>query len=713
VAEPLDAASIRSLLARGFQGGPPPADLLARAGGWSALEAVAPALADDRLLMPVVSLLVRDVAALADEKRDVSEAEPAALAVIEAIFAAPDLFDFTDGLNAVCSSPVLVSLVGRDVSERCVAIAGPPSAVGDTAPNEQVVIRHAVALEAATQLAVHHGTTPHKLLGLFEDVVEPQPVRYARAVTRSVACAYDYWEPGESVAEVIDVLTGAAKPASRRNSDAETLALQSQYGQDVAADATWARANVQVARALRANTPGEMAGKLVDAIGSLDQVVLLDDRADAEVLRAALRLLVVALPSMGTASSGPVDAGEWDLAATEVKALSERAKEFTFDAYGLGHWSGDRKTVVLQGWSRLVRDLEWLRDQLDRDSVYEAAVVLDDLVEIYAERRAYDVVASGTGRVLEVLRPAVASGLAAKAGLVRNLSDHVAHLESQVIAASGTDRETVLSEKVAVASQVLQATLASLEVVAEPPGKGDEQAAKFPPLLTEILPLEVLERLEGLSSESLSELAGTLADSMATRRFSSDLIVSKVRNDMLAAISTCEDFAGDVVPAVTDVLDQLIYFVARRMNTQKSYKPYLYDENSKEKPLQNDLTDWLHAGQLTGFTDIEAQEVAGGRVDIQIKFPGGFQVYLELKADSTRVPMAMKTKYIEQNASYQATSVRVGFLVVLRTKAQKDGALPQHLTDYVTHTTVAVDGSGSVRHVVMLEVPGGRKAPSE
>lgn len=718
MADVLDPATIRSNIALLLTGGPPPPDLLANAGGWGALEALAPTLAEDALLVPMVAVLARDVKVLADQDKDIAVAEPAALAIVDAVFASTDMLDFTDALEAVCSSPGLVALVGREVADRCVPLAGPPIAEGDEAvPSEAVVVRHAVALETATRLAVQKRTTQYKVLGLFDDVREPQPVRYARAVTRSVACAYDYWAPDDSVADVLDILTGAAKPTTGTKADGDTLAIHEQYRLDVAPDATWARANVMVARALRATNSADMEAKLTEAIRVLDQVALLEDRADAEVLRAALKLLAKLVPSLGTESSGPVDARDWDLVGDEVRALDSRTAELSMDTHGLSHWSGDRKLVVLHGWNRLVRDLEWLRSQLERDSLYEAAVVLDDLVEIYGERRAYDILGSGPegGQVLEVVRPAMASGLAARAGLVRNLSDHVADLEGRLVAAATggeLDVEVALRERVELATRVLIATRSSLTVVAEPPGKPEQQAADLPPLLAELLPPEIAKAVEGVSAGALAKLAADLADRQAARGLSSDLVVAKVRKDMLEAISMCEDFNGAVAIGVGDVLDQLIQFVARRMNTQASYKPYLYDEGSKEKALQDDLYDWLAGGQLSGFTNMEVQEVAGGRVDIQIQFPGGFQIYLELKADSTRVPVAEKAKYIRQTATYQASSVRIGFLVVLRTKATKDGRLPQHLTDYVTHTTVDVDGSASQRHVVMLEVAGGRKAPS-
>lgn len=633
-----------------------------------------------------------------------------------AVLGSTNLLQFTQGLEVVCSAPVLVKLVGRDVADKCLALAGPPIRDDDAdAPEEHVVARHAVALETATRLALYGSASTYKIIGIFDDVREPQPLRYARAVTRSVTCAFDYWSPEAQVAGVIDILTGVTKPTIGSAADRDALARHEQYRLDIASDALWAKANVELAQALRSATAADMDSKLAGALAALNQMVDLDDRADVQLLRVALGLLVRLLPSLGNAAGGPVSTGDRDLSSAEVEGLAEHAAALTFDTQGLGHWSGDRKLVVLQAWTRFVSDLRWLRDQLDRDSLYDAAVVLDDLLEIYSSSRAYDVSggAPGSERVMEVVRPAIASGLAAKAGLVRNLSDHLSHLQLRIAEVGEAGEITALwKAKVATAQKVLAATRASLMVTAEPPGKSDKQAAAVPPLLVELFPRDVLQAVEGVKGASLLELAADLADLKAQTGLDSDLVTTQVRKAMLEAVSTCDDFKDAVAVAVTQVLDQLIRFVARRMNTQKSYKAYLYDETSKEKALQDDLCDWLSQGQLAGMTNMEVQEVAGGRVDIQLQFPG-FRIYLELKVDSTRVSVAEKAAYIRQAATYQATSVTIGFLVVLRTKAAKDKTLPQHLRDYVTHTTLPIGGSAIDRHVIMLEVPGGRTAPSD
>jgi hypothetical protein len=43
----------------------------------------------------------------------------------------------------------------------------------------------------------------------------------------------------------------------------------------------------------------------------------------------------------------------------------------------------------------------------------------------------------------------------------------------------------------------------------------------------------------------------------------------------------------------------------------------------------------------------------------------------------------------------------------------RDKSPAPHLTDYVSHTTVDIEGSASGRHVVMVEIPGNQTKPSE
>ncbi|WP_306209548.1 hypothetical protein [Actinoplanes sp. RD1] len=715
MSDQLDPAVIGAELLLNLTGGPPPEDLLDRLGGWDAIKVLAPTLIDEPLLTPAVSLLARDAARAAADGEDLAPIKPAAVALAEAVLGSTDPAQFTPNIDTICADTVLAGMIGSKIAASCLVFAVPPRTDGD-APPDHSVIRHAVALEAVARLAVQGFASKNKLLGVLEDVAEPQPRRYAQAVVRTVGLAFDYWTVDDDVADVIDILTGQKPPAYTVAPAPEVLERNDTYHRDIASDAMWAKANVEIARALRSTETGQVLDRFAAAVEALEFVTTVDDRGDAAMLLSALRLLHGLLRSL-TGKPALQDAKTWHASLVEVEQVTRQASEFALGAYGLNHWSGDRKLAVLQSWNRLTADLAWLRDQLSRDSLYDAAVVLDDVLDIYSASRSYDITrnAHGTETVLKVLRPAVADGFAARAGLLRHLSDHTEALRRRVTAtlAAGNDASE-LQKRLTTAEIVLTSARASITATGEPPGKPQQQEAEIPPLLAELLgPYPALiATLASLDPIELAALAADIADRQASANPDPDVTITAVRKHMLAELSTSPDFRDDVVPAAGIVLDQLIKFVARRLNTQKSTKEYLFDPNASEQDLHDDLYDWLSQGQLASSTNVEVHEVGAGRTDIQTTF-SGFHFYLELKADGTAVPIAHKAKYIKQTVSYQASDVRIGFLVVLRLKKPRDKSPSPHLTELVSHAVVQIQGGPVARHVVMVEVPGNQTNPAD
>lgn len=706
----LDRDAVVASLRQAFVGTEPATDLLESLGGWAAIEAAAPLLVDDPLLGPVATLVARDAGRAAGDGSEIDVLMPALSAVAAAVLETTDPGTFALGVDLLCSNAVFADLAGDGVAAKCLRLAAPPTTVQDGLA-EASVVRRATALEALVRLAVSGHGSKNKLLGLLEDIHEPQPRRYAQAVVRTVTTAFDHWTLDDEVADVIDILTGVAAPKYSTSVDGSVLVRNENYRHEVAPDAAWALANISVSKALNLTTASDICTELDNALEHLAAVVVADDRQDAELLQAALRLLRNLLTSLPN-GPGPKDADTWAADLDTARVIAARADEFALDTHGLNHWSGDRKSTVLQGWSRFANDLAHLGDALTRDSLYEASVVLDDLGEIYAASRTYELTLGGARdeSVVAVLRPAVASGFAARAGLLRNLVDHTEALRAR-LAEAEDDEE--LRIRVTTAEQILDCARASLTAALEPPGKPDKQAADLPPLLADLLGSapKAAEALASVPQDELIRISADLADREASTDLDPDLIVTAIRKEMLAALSASADFKEDVVSAVTTVLDQLIKFVRQRLNSQESWKSYLFDRDADEHDLHKDLYDWLCQGQLGSFTNVEVQEVGSGRVDIQIQF-SGFHLYLELKADHTAIPVNGKAAYIKQTVAYEASDVRIGFLVVLRLTPPKDKSPSNHLTEYVSHTTVMMGDSPIERHVVMLEIPGNRTKPS-
>ncbi|WP_232546985.1 hypothetical protein [Propioniciclava soli] len=710
-----DANEIAANLRAALTGAEPPADLLDQLGGEQGLATLAPTLVDDPLLTPALSLLAREAGRATEAGGDLTSIRSAAAALAAAALDSKDPAQFASNIEILCADAVLPALVGDQVAASCLKLATPPRAAagGEEMPEAQV-LRQAIALESVGRLVVRGHGSKYKLLALLEDVKEPQPRRYAQAVARIVTLAFDHWETDDDVADVLDILTGVVAPANDAAKDPGLQKRNDELRRDIAPDALWAKSNVALAQALRSTTKQGLCNRLDDALEHLQGVTQLDDRSDAELLRAALKLLRGLLGSLDD-STGSQDAATWEASLTDAASMAARADQFTFDTHGLNHWSGDRKLAVLLGWRRLANDLAFLKDQLSRDSIYEAALVLDDILAIYASSRSYDVTsrAHGAENVLATIRPSIASGFAARAGLLRNLIDHTEVIRHRIEAAQTTDDIEGLRRRLTTAETVLQAARASLAAGAEPPGKQHERAADLPPLLADLLgpTPTVIECLQGADPAELEQLAAAVADLQAATDLDPDIMVTSTRKRILAALSSSEDFRDDVVPAVTVVLDQLIKFVRQRVNNQSSWKSYQFDPEADEHALHVDLYEWLCQGQFGSFTNVEVQEVGAGRVDIQIQF-SGFHLYLELKADDTAVPVSAKAAYIKQTVSYQASDVRIGFLVVLRMTHPKNRSPSAHLTEFVSHTTVAIDGSDTERHVVMLEIPGNQTKPS-
>lgn len=740
----LDPATIAATLLTHLTGPEPRTDLVDILGGWDAVEALAPTLVNEPLLRPTVTLLSRGIAQVhaggtstgTDTGMAIDGLRPAAAALAHAITLTTDPGLFEDAMSMVCSDADLADVLGDQIAAACVPLASPPRA-GTTTLGEAEVLRHAVALESAARLALLGHGTRHAVLATLAKVYEPQPLRYARAVARTVVVAYDHWNAADGVddvADVLDVLTGvtpAARPSPASIQDAGALAdADEQLRRDIAGDAAWARANTDVARALRADSGPVLVARLDDALESLTFVISQGERPDAVLLQSALGLLRNLLASLSTGTgTGPQDAETWALALDDVHEVAARARELVVATHGLNHWSGDRKVTVLQAWDRFAADLGYLREQLGRDSIYDAAIVIDDILTIYTSSHTFDVIAPGRGvdNVVHVIRPAISKGFAARSGLLRNLSDHTESLRGRL---AGLDTRTErghgdaedadalaqeladLHEQLAVAETVLATAKASAETAAaEPPGKRPEQERRLPPLLADVLGLDANSSLNDLDQTGLDKLAAVLADRQASTLLEPDLVVTAVRKEMLKKLTASPDFAGEVAEGVALVLDQLIRFIAARQNAQSSWCEYLFKSDAEEGDLHKDLYNWLMSGPLARATDVEVQQIGGGRVDLMVTFPG-YHLYIELKEDATQTPLEGKFTYIKQTVTYQATDVRIGFLVVLRSKSAKAASPHPHLRELVTHTTLEATPGAPHRHIVMLELPGNRTPPS-
>ena len=683
--------------------GQPAADLVDQLGGWPAVAVLAPALVNNGLLAPLIALACRH-ADLNGAKADATEA---AQALVNSIIATTDPALFGQGLDDLCNNAALLGLVGTRLAEAIVALASAPEPSPETPV--ATALRHADALEAYVRLTLAGYGSKHRLFTVFEGIKQPHQRRYAQAVIRSISTAFDHWDLDDNLVEVIDVLAGATAPRGGATIPGTSAKWSHQQTVEVAVDAAWASSNIELVRALRSPDIGQTLIHLHQAREALATAAADEAAVDA----AVLDLLLKVLSDFLTGASGD---SSWAVDAAAVTELQDLVAKYNVGAYGLHHWAGDRKAVVLAGWGHLAKDLAYLRNQLDRQSLYNAAVVLDDVLEIYTAARAVDVVAREVDieGVRRIVQPAIAGGFAARAGLFRNLEDHTLSLQNQAAdpASPGHHRAT---EMLPVAEAVLRAAREQLTTGDQSPGKDvGASAATLPPQLAELIGNDGVAAAmlaSTLGADALDKLEGALTDRKASRTLEPHIAITRACQGIRKALETCSDYQGDVKIEVDHLVDLLVRFLHLRLQLERKYKPYLYTDGADENDLHMDLIDYLGGQDLAGYAQIEVTNIAGGRADIQVSY-GPFHLYLELKADSTRVAPADKEAYIQQTLAYQGADVQISFLIVLRiAPSDETGALP-HLSTLVTHTTVTVETGTEPRHVVMIEVPGNRKTPS-
>jgi hypothetical protein len=394
--------------------------------------------------------------------------------------------------------------------------------------------------------------------------------------------------------------------------------------------------------------------------------------------------------------------------------LAERVRRINVASIGLNHWYGDPKRAALHAWSRLADDLSRLRVEFARNSFYKAEVVVDGLLQIYMGSRSVAVVRreEDADGLLALVQPVIETGFAKTAGLLSNLEDHTTALERQVATAT-YDRQGALAEQLEAARAVLAAARAhALGDTGQGKDGGGTASTPLPPPLDQLLPTgsAAAAELGAMHEPALTELARAI-DGATIGRHSLNLVESEVFSTVRAALAASPDYRGEAAAAVDTVLRLIIRYATTRTNAQSDLYPFLFDPKAKENAIHQNLNDYLTSTELGSITEFEVQHVGGGRIDLRLKFDG-FAIHIEMKADSTKVPMDDKTAYLKQAAAYQGADIRVGFLVALRHRAFDPSGPPPHLSTLIGHTAFDIDGDPVPRHIITVQIPGSRTKPS-
>lgn len=673
--------------------GKPPSDAVDQLGGWHRVVDGLQDAPDN----PASVVLVRIATLCVSEGRP--EAITALPAIADAVAAMESPAGFAESLDVLLEAPAVLDVVGEQLAdallEQVRTFTQAPS--GDL----REASRAASALEAVTRLKVGGYGSRFGLLATLEEIKAPMPKRLAAAIVRSVGTAVDHWPEAVGLVSVVEAVAGIKAPSGPQVDGAEP--------EDVASDASWVLANIALVQALRGDSAEDMLCELDRSIQYFRLGGETYGREDAKLLAPIAGAVAGLLRAGDAAGAAALDVLPTAQGVTE---LVERQTRIDIGLSGLHHWYADVKRQASAAWVMLVEDLATAREQLSQKAFYEPEKAIDDLMHVYRASRSVEVVrrVEDFDGVLTVVQPVIESGFASNMAFLSNLDVYTGRLAVRIERAADEDRPDLVEQQRA-AEQVLAEARRILDQ-GGPPGKGGGGTATtpLPPQLENIVGSdpEAIAAISAFAPGTLDRLVQAVEDTGFSRH--ATLQEQQVLTMLQGALSASPDYVGEVKDAVDEVLLQMVRFVGSRQNAQENRRAYLFDPNADEAALHDDLYDYLWSA-FGATVDTEVQQIGGGRADLRIKY-AGFSIYLELKADDTKKALSAKGAYLNQTATYQATDIRIGFVVALRTRAYPTGAPHPHLTSLFTHEAVDVVGDDQARHLILVDVPGNRSSPA-
>lgn len=166
---------------------------------------------------------------------------------------------------------------------------------------------------------------------------------------------------------------------------------------------------------------------------------------------------------------------------------------------------------------------------------------------------------------------------------------------------------------------------------------------------------------------------------------------------------------------VNALIVNIVKFVANRLDLTRGSDPgvaYLYSDYKgkvTENDLQMDLYKWLYG---TCGSQLEISNIGGGRADISCTHGSDRTIIEVKKEDSDSSFHALSNKYVNQTISYQATSIRIGFLAVLDITSSPQQPSP-HISNLFHAAKVRLDENSDDRLVIIFKIPGNRQYPSD
>lgn len=541
----------------------------------------------------------------------------------------------------------LVTILTRRVQERA---------------TEREALIAAYALEGLFRLALEGEVSRHRPLLELADVASDAPGTYARHVAKIGGAAFHLWG-GDDLLSMLRRLLD--------NEEAE-------------GEAAFELGLAHLARALDGADMATILAGLETARLFFERAAQVDDeRADARAYRSAIDLV--------TGFAANLDAGEMEDALADLMTAG-RERAAVLHGGGVGaSWLAPRLDEDLE-WFELARRLRYAAGNLARPSWVHAAATMDRILAIYNARCT---IAHGDG-LRSLLWPRIEASFVRERGLA-------AHLDDLLAEAAWPDPQRAIAEE-------LRAKLHVNHQSGAGPGKAGENEQY--PLLARILPAG--SALEQLPETMVRSVEQALVDYAMRPQAVANPVMQRTLATLRAALSASTEYEGAVREAFDAVLQQLLVFCSDRQNAEirdlGTRGEYLRAEHPSESDLQVDLREFL-VGNMTGSDVLsEVRGVATGRTDLRVSF-GGPTFIIELKKHDGHLSQEVANRYRAQATSYQASTVRLGFLGVLEV-VDRTGPVPS-LEECFWHSAYVPDGGDLTRHLIVFKVPGRLKPPSK
>lgn len=635
-------------------------------GSWPEIPGLLVSLAGDPAL-PAVSGLLCDALDAPGEPGSTDPADArqlASMALGDAVLASNSPAIFRDCAQPMLRSPGFLTHAGRHLARSVLDQAAPPAATAS--PPD--VLRAADALDIAAQMRLAGWADRWDLFALLAHISGPAPATYARAVARAIVSCIKAWPEALSLLPALRRLAGLDKPASgHAGPAAPDDGQQSDFG--------LALARTAIMRALRAeNAPAALAS--LHEAAALLAPALADDRVEITITADIVALLRDLLTT----------------ARIHDQALRTRLADNIAGHRHLEphqtHWIADRTAASHAAWSKLAMQLAAAHQRLAEPSWYSVPAAIDNIIDLYRtsrSTRAYRRTEDDTA-VRDIIAPTLEAGFAANAALLRHLQDHVDHLQDALNQGTATSQQAAdLPTAILMRDAAITRLGAAGATSPETPATADHDPSA--------------DRVAA-SAEVMRQ-----ATRLTTGNILADTVLERARDGFAAS----PDYEGDVQIAADFVTHLLVTFIFSRTALGEKEAPYLYDAQADEEMLARDLQDFVAASGQLGNVRTEVRHIAGGRTDMEFSFPG-FNLYVELKADSTKTPLGDKKAYLGQSAAYQVASKRIGFLLVLRLLPDRKQLAPW-LGNAVEVVTIQ-DGSAEPRHIAAITLTGARTKPS-